>query len=555
MQKRFITLLALLCATSLASAQTVVAPSIQKVTVYPNGALVEKTATVHLQKGENKFIFPGNSSYASADLVHFDVAPHWYVASLKVNAQKYSEDEVVARQMPQSAYQQYKALESQVSDNELKLKNLRTLESILNSQSAAVRQMRAVTNPSSFVNVDSLRLQMDYQRTELQKINTSIDKAQSEMRVLQNKIRDDKATMENLLRRHVGGPSVSSSGRDVCVTIYSDRNEPNAKINYSYKLQGHSACNYSYDVYLDENTKKAVFVLKAEVNQFSGENWCNTPIVFSTIDAGTAGFDAALNPFYLDFYAPVVQRSNAYKSKALYANTIVRAEMDANAEEEVFLADELPMATMQNLTLMREYALATPQTISWADGSQTFILHRDTTDASFARYATPKNEEKVHFTALLPKWEDLGLLDVKCNVYMGSRFVSTSQVLTSGVGDTMRFAVGEDRNVLVQRRFQRTSPSSNGLLGKETELTCTVTITLKNTKNEAVVVNLKDQVPLSSNPEIKVTPNVADAIFDAASGVARWQVSLQPLQQKTISFSYTVRCPKDKVSQLLMLLN
>ena len=71
-------------------------------------------------------------------------------------------------------------------------------------------------------------------------------------------------------------------------------------------------------------------------------------------------------------------------------------------------------------------------------------------------------------------------------------------------------------------------------------------IVVKNTKNQAVDLEIKDQIPVSQNADIKVT--VADSgggNLNNATGIIKWNITMQPKQTKEIKFSYTVKYPKD----------
>lgn len=568
MNLKLIPFAALLLAAFATQAQTTVNAKIEKVTIYPHGALVEKSITVPLQKGENKFIVPGNALNVKGQQFHFESDPHWYVGSIQREIKSTSKADQLARTMPQQAFQQYTSLQNQIDDLTLRKSNLELLASTLQTQKDALSRLRALTNTQSFTNVDSLRLQFEFQRSEVQKINSNLDKANKDKLECIDKITKLSNERDALIRKYIGGSSVTSGDNTISFSIFSDRSVSNARISFSYKVSEVS-CDYFYDVLLDEDAKNAIFVLKAQVNQNTRENWNNCPVVFSTIDAGQAGFDATLPTYYLDFHtAPAVRRS----AKAGYfSNTVVmEAESTARGEDnmantankEIDIENEIMMidpsmlidpSMMSEHTLAREYALSTPQTIAWGDPAQTILLHLDTTPAIFARYATPKNEEKVHYTALLPNWEELGLRDyTSCNVYMNGHYISESHIVIAGSGDTLRFAVGEDHNVKVQRTLRRSTPNVNGLISKEIDLTATITLTIKNTRNEALSVSLKDQVPISLSPDIKITPNVGDGQLDEKTGIVRWMVDLKPLEQKTITFSYTVRVPKDKRGQITL---
>lgn len=553
MKKLFLSV-ALLAVGTVAFAQTEVQSKIDKVTIYPNGALVEKSATVNLRQGDNKLIFSGNANSIQVDGVHFSSSPDWFISAMELSHNTLTNKVAAEKSLPAAAFAQYQTLVNKQDDLLLKVKNNNSLISTLNKQLSALNNLKAVKTPEKFDTIDNLKAQFEYQRSEAQRINAAISKAQSENDDFYYQLSQINSEMEALLQRHTGGKALNKIENNIEVSIYANRPLNNAHISYSYFVSNVS-CSYSYDAMLDEDLHRAIFMLKATVCQNTGEHWRNCPIVFSTNNAGYAGYDQALYPYYLDFVEPITYRANGFaKSKAMMRNTMTTMEMEDEVEEEVYTADEAVVlssepAESQEFTLSREYTLNTKQTIPFDPSmkGQTLLLASDTTSISFARFATPKIEEKVYYTALLPEWESLGLLDASCAVYLNNKYVSRSDIATSGMGDTLRFSIGEDQNVKVSRKVVKSSPDKSGLLSKEIEETVTVKLTLKNTKNEHVEVTLKDQVPLSGNSEIKVGNVVTgSAEYNSQTGLLRWLVTLEPRQEKTVTFSYTVKYPKGK---------
>lgn len=547
--KKLWILAALACVGSAALAQTEVKGRIEKVTVYPNSALVEKSITTSLQKGENKFVITGNALTVGTNDIHFSASPDWFITSMYSAQENLSTKETLGREMPQAAYNQYLALKAQYDDVTLKLGNANLLVTTLNQQASALYNMKAIRNTAAFDTIVNLKAQFEYQRKEVQAINTARMKAQQEIDDLTVRQRQLTKEMDALVMKYTGGKTVYASQNDIYVSVYSNRNVPNARLCYSYKTD-HVYSSYAYDVMLDENRQQAVFSLKSTVSQSTGEHWNSCPIVFSTAETGYAGYDRALYPYYLNYVTRPTQQAAPQAKAAMMRNTVVM-EAAPMVENELMVLNDVSMVGVQ--TLSREYALQTMQTVPSGDMPQTILLHNDTTKALFARYATPKLEEKVHFTALLPDWENLGLQDAGCNVYLNNRYVSVSSIVTSGTGDTMRFAVGQDPNVLVDRKMVKSSPDKSGLLSKEITETATITITLKNTKNEAVEVNIKDQIPISNASDLKVTDVATDGgVTDEKTGIVRWKVALQPKEQKVVTLRYSVRYPKEKEHSVIL---
>lgn len=555
MKKLFLSV-ALLAVGTVAFAQTEVQSKIDKVTIYPNGALVEKSATVNLRQGDNKLIFSGNANSIQVDGVHFSSSPDWFISAMGLSHNTLTNKVAAEKSLPAAAFAQYQTLVNKQDDLLLKVKNNNSLISTLNKQLSALNNLKAVKTPEKFDTIDNLKAQFEYQRSEAQRINAAISKAQSENDDWYYQLSQINSEMEALLQRNTGGKALNKIESGIEVSIYANRPLNNAHISYSYFVEN-VRCFYSYDAMLDEDLHHAIFMLKATVSQNTGEHWRNCPIVFSTNNAGYAGYDQALYPYYLDFVEPITYRANGFaKSKAMMRNTMTMEPADdeivatvggVGYSEEVSV--DIAPAEAQEFTLSREYTLNTKQTIPFDPSmkGQTLLLASDTTSISFARFATPKIEEKVYYTALLPEWESLGLLDASCAVYLNNKYVSRSDIATSGMGDTLRFSIGEDQNVKVSRKVVKSSPDKSGLLSKEIEETVTVKLTLKNTKNEKVEVTLKDQVPLSGNSEIKVGNVVTgSAEYNSQTGLVRWLVTLEPRQEKNVTFSYVVKYPKGK---------
>jgi len=551
--KKLFLMAMLACFCNYLVAQTEVKGKIEKVTVYPNSALVEKCITTSLQKGENKFIITGNATTVGTEDIHFATSPDWFVSSMQSQKEHLPAKESLAREMSQAAYNQYLTLKGQLDDVNLKISNANILVAALNQQASALNNMKALSNTQAFDTIVNLKAQFEYQRKESQAINSAKRKTMQEIEELSAKQRQLSKEIDMLVRKHTGGKTVSSAQNDIHVTIYATKNIPNARIAYSYKAN-QVFTGYSYDVMMDENQHQAIFSLKCNVGQNTGEHWSNCSLVFSTTDAGYAGFDGDLDPYYLD-YIQTRQQNLMSRKSAAERNSAVAC---AREEEEMVMSMDnmqpmLAFSIVDEQTLSREYTLQNPQTIPSGESAQTILLHNDTTKVIFARYATPKIEEKVHYTALLPEWEDLGLLDANCNVYLNNRYVSTSSIVTSGSGDTMRFAVGQDPNVLVSRKLVKSSPDKNGILSKEITETATITLSLKNTKNEVVEVNIKDQIPISSASDLKVIDfNTNGGTIDEKTGIVRWEVKLQPREQKNITLTYSVKYPKEKERRVIL---
>ena len=71
-------------------------------------------------------------------------------------------------------------------------------------------------------------------------------------------------------------------------------------------------------------------------------------------------------------------------------------------------------------------------------------------------------------------------------------------------------------------------------------------ITVRNTKNTAIDLEVRDQYPISPQSEIEVKlEDKGDAIVDQEKGSLKWKFTLEPKATKKLGFSYSVKHPKE----------
>jgi hypothetical protein len=108
--------------------------------------------------------------------------------------------------------------------------------------------------------------------------------------------------------------------------------------------------------------------------------------------------------------------------------------------------------------------------------------------------------------------------------------------------------LGRDKRINIDRTLTRdySSVKRNDIKSE----TYSYTITVKNNKNQAVDLTLKDQYPISNNKEIESTlTSIDDAEIDKETGILTWKIKLQPGESKKIKFTYQIKYPKDKIIQ------
>ena len=96
-------------------------------------------------------------------------------------------------------------------------------------------------------------------------------------------------------------------------------------------------------------------------------------------------------------------------------------------------------------------------------------------------------------------WAKLNLLEGEANIYFENTFVGKSILSPREAGDTLRFSMGRDRGIRIERT-KESDYSARRAIGSNQTQTVGWKLTVRNTRTEPVVLMLTDQLPVSRSP-------------------------------------------------------
>lgn len=218
----------------------------------------------------------------------------------------------------------------------------------------------------------------------------------------------------------------------------------------------------------------------------------------------------------------------------------VQAEL-SSAEESMVMDVE----QTQNL-LGYEFEIKQPYTVHSDGKAVTAEIGRFDLPALYTYRSTPKIDKDAFLMAEATGWEKLNLLQGEANVYFENTFVGKSILDPGQEGDTLRFSMGRDRGIRIERT-KETDYTSRRSIGSNQTQTMAWKFTVRNTRTEPVVVTLADQLPVSRNSTITVTEEeLSGGHLDKESGLVTWRLELQPGEQRELKLRYGVKYPKDR---------
>ncbi|MFV0598614.1 MAG: DUF4139 domain-containing protein [Bacteroidales bacterium] len=548
--KRIIVILALVFGFTLNSFAQEELPTyngkIDRVKVFLQQAQIEKTVSFPLKQGNNEIILSGNSQYMQTQSLQFtsindfiitDFTPFiQYVQPTQPSEEKLSNEKKLKLKILRDSLE---ILSNQNSDSY-------TLTSILSREKQVLDNMKIISQPQSIDSIPKIKDGLSYYRDKmveiskmLQKENAIVSKRSIRINEINNQI--------NIILQGAENNFQPRNEYYIRLNIYSDKNIPMSKLSYTYNVGGVYWQPF-YDVKFTKPSDPASFVLKAQLTQQTGEDWNDVKLIFSTEQPNNGRILGNLYPYYLQ---PQQQHARTYRKQSNNVESLA-AKVSGVSEDAAEYA--VPMAnatkysemTVSQLTMLgKEYEVGMKHTII-SDGKEKIIaLETKSTKADYKHYTIPKIEKAAYISALMPQWEDLELMDASGKIYLENNYINDTYISSSNTEDTLNLSIGQDKRVAVDRKVAKTKPEKTGLLSNTIETIVTITLSIKNNNQTPIEINVVDQIPLSNQENIKITAgDLSKAQYDEKTGKLTWDFSLKALEQKTITFNYTVRQPK-----------
>jgi len=180
-------------------------------------------------------------------------------------------------------------------------------------------------------------------------------------------------------------------------------------------------------------------------------------------------------------------------------------------------------------------------------GKSTLIpFKQEEVPCIFQYKSIPKLSEKVYLTGSIPNWYELDLQSGDANLYFGNNFIGKTRINATSMTDTLTVSFGPDQGISIKREKIKDFTENVSLSSKQQQ-TVSWRIVVKNNKNEAVKVDVFDQLPLTNQDDIAVKAlELSGGELNKTTGEVKWPVSLPAGGSKELIFSVQVKYPKGR---------
>lgn len=535
-------------------AQKPIKADADRITVYFDGALVEKSAKISLRAGDNSFMLKANSPFLQRNSIQFEADDNFMITDFTpvfaTSEDYYSYEET----LPSQEKRRYLQLKDSIKHLNKCLREAETYKTILQKQTVALNSMKAISQSQTIDSLPKIKETVDYYRAKMMEITKEEIATDEKIKLYTDLLAKQRHLLSVFQMDYPEKKTAETSKKEyyIKINIYAERDIPSVNLKYSY-ICDNVQWYPSYDAKLYSDKDDMRFVLKANLINNSNEDWKDVTLTFSCESVNNNHLMEQTYPYYISNIA--VKPVAARRSKMMARNEVAD-QVSFEAAEEVAGAgfDESPrlsnytaLTTSANSLLGKEYTVGRKHNIASENTTKTIALQTNDTKVNYDYIIRPKNAKRAYLVASIPSWQGAELVDADANVYFDNKYSTQAYISPSTTqSDTMQLQLGTDKRINVNRKVSKSTPSKTSLMGKELETTVEINIQIKNNNLKDIEAEIEDRLPISKDPEIKIQVlDLQSAKYEEDSGRLQWKLRMQAGEMKTLKVKYSVRYPKD----------
>jgi uncharacterized protein (TIGR02231 family) len=305
-----------------------------------------------------------------------------------------------------------------------------------------------------------------------------------------------------------------------------------------------------YDIRATDTDKPVEMLMKASVSQNTGEDWSNIQLTLSTANPLASRVVPSLDTWFLNYIQPIESRQIRIRGISPPMTQQDESVMHFDAESEApvmaYAGSAADYTTASQTSTTHEYHINTPTSIVSGANSKIVEVQRNELPATFTWYAVPRIDTDAYLLARITGWEEFVVLPGETGIFFENAYVGKTLIDPTQTTDTLEISMGTDRGVIVERK-RLTDFSRKSILGRRTTETVGWEINLRNNKNRDIALEIRDQIPVSTQEDIEITlEERTGADYNASTGMLIWRTELAPNETSKKIFRYSVRYPSDK---------
>lgn len=552
----FLVVMVLTASIGFAQTQDMKADSkILRVTVYPDSALVTRSAHLEINPGVHQVYF--DDIIPEIDENSLTVSGEG-TAQVKLHGAFLKRDYMteITDERIKALSKQIEALTDQITQENNKIQTIQLQKDFLKS----IQMYSGQQIPKDLVTKMPTVTELGGLLNFIAEQHNNLDQQQTGIHLKLRELREQKTALENELGQ-LRQPA-SRMKRSIVVKVEGIK-KGTLNLNVSYLVRGVFWFPL-YDARASVADNKVELTSFGVVKQTTGEDWTDVSLALSTAKPSISGQLPYVAPWFLRPYqpvAPAIAESAVLMRKERAAGGMQIAQYEPYYLETDYETKEKAPQKVAQMALSDvsfkgvsvSYQMPGQVTVK-SDGTEHKLpISSQMLNAAFSYSAFPRMSPYAYLGTRVRNDKDLQLLAGEVNIFLDGDYVGHSRIQNIGPGEEFDLSLGIDENVKVERKEVEKKVDDvliAGIASPNRKTVFKYRLSAENYKNKPINMILYEATPVSQNERIKtkvtdinIEPKEKD--WNKRKGIWRWEFSLEPKMKKEIIYSFFIEHPRE----------
>lgn len=383
--------------------------------------------------------------------------------------------------------------------------------------------------------------------------NRRISKSQRQLANHREDLQTKITAAQNQLNEARGRQPGRRAIKQVVVRVASPAAGPGS-LQVSYTVPG-AHWSPIYNARLDSIARSVAFDYQAQVINRTGEDWEKVALTLSTARPSAGGTAPEAQPWIV----AEQQRVFAAADEMTLSPFSVQSEPSSGYAAKAAMTGarmQIQEATVETGLTAATFKITAPATIPSDGTTQKVSVTTMTLPAGLSYALTPKYVPSAFLNAKVKNNTEFPLLAGQLSAFVDGAFIAESFLEQTMPGEAFDLALGVDEAITVERTLINRFVEKTGFTNSGIRVTYEVKIELTNTKPIPVTLRLSEPLPVSRHEKIlvKLIEPAARDIGDTDSakpfqrddeGILTWTGTLTAGASRDVTLKFSIEHPND----------
>ncbi len=520
-----------------------------EVTVYDDQALITRKGIVQLTGEEHELIIAQLPVTLISESVRASSSGTVAVRLLGVRTERTNVTEAIAPDITRLT-QEIEQIEEQQRHAQDQLTQLTLQRNFVKGLITQYLERLTKSQHPEAINLNTIKELLEFVGHQYSEFSNAIATTEKEQQQLDKKL-------QTLRQQHQQLSTPRSQENFSIITTIKPSAAGEFELEVSYVINQASWIPL-YDLRFNSTSEKVNLTCLAEVQQNTGEDWLDVALTLSTAKPELGTLPPKLTPWYIDLQHPNHLESKAktlaetdnLQPRAFYARMpfpgMTPEPNEATDTDLQRLKAQITTAEAPKPGGIIAFEVSNSGNISGDGATHKTTIFSEDYSYSAEYVAMPQLGNLAYLqTTIINPITGVTLLPGKVNIFRDNTFIGTTEIKNIPPGEEFQLNLGLDEGLKIERDLVERQVDQK-LIDNGRHTTYAYRLVITNLRSCSAIVSIKEQLPVSCNPQIKVfLTRTNPAIQMGEMGMLEWSMTLPPHSKQEVYYQFTVEHPPE----------